>query len=1168
MAVVDDGMDYTHEDLSANVITARNHDYTGGNDIFHPLEDHGTAVAGLIAAQNNSLGVRGVAPQAKIYGYNLLLDSTAENEADAAKRDLDTTAISSNSWGPRDGPGLDAAPDIWEMAIEKGITEGFDGKGIFYAWAAGNGHPRDNSNLDGYANHYGVTAVCAVNDQGQRSAYSEQGANLWVCAPSNDPARDRHGITTTDNGDFYRNSFGGTSAATPIVSGVAALVRSANTNLTWRDVKLILAASARQNDSDNTGWEDGALKYGPDTERYHFSHEYGFGVVDAKAAVDLAGPWTNVPPLGQGTAKTAEINLPIPDSSTVTSSITLGSAVEFTEFVEINADFDHQAFRDLQVELVSPSGKVSVLSVLYDGGWRHRFKGSFRFGSAKHLGENPAGTWTLRISDQLSGDAGTLKSWSLTVYGHRSSPGAPDIDEVTPGSGSLTVAWKEPDNIGASAVTAYHVRYIKTTEDETDDANWTEVATGWTSGSALEYTIPDLDDDAAYDIQVRAVNDQGDGAWSDTETGTPSGDTPYFPADATTRSVNENATAGTNVGSPVVATDPTNETLAYTLSGTDAGSFDIDDSTGQLSVASGTALDYETKDSYAVIVTATDPVTPTDPSADSDSIAVTIEVTDVDESPTLTGKDSVSYAENDTSLLVAGYVSFDPEGEFPLTWSLTGTDADDFIIRYYNLLLFRAPPDHEAPTDADQDNVYEVTVVASDGISSPATLPVTVTVTNVDEVHRLSGPTRVPLYVENDTIPVAEYSVSDPENASPTWNLAGADRGDFIITGGSLRFATVPDYEAPTDANGNNFYEVTVRATAGSHTVEQDLLVPVTNENEPPTLIGPTSVPPYDENRTTQVAAFTATDPEGRTVIWSVTGTDADDFDISNGALTFKSPPNYEAADSHTVTVQASDGTTSPATQALTITINNLDEAGSLTLSSEQPLVDTALTATLADPDGVTTIKWVWESRPTNSGTWTKITEATSDSYTPAAADMTNYLRARVTYTDGHGEFGSKSLQSEATNRVRAAQGDNNFPVFPSPPDEPGTRSIQENTAAGRDIGAPVAATDVDNDPLTYSLDTAGDSVFAIDSRSGQLRTKAELDHETTPSYAVTVTATDPSGASDSIFVTIEVTDVDEPLTLTGPSTVPYAENETGIVDTFSATDPEQEPITWALAGN
>ena len=104
-------------------------------------------------------------------------------------------------------------------------------------------------------------------------------------------------------------------------------------------------------------------------------------------------------------------------------------------------------------------------------------------------------------------------------------------------------------------------------------------------------------------------------------------------------------------------------------------------------------------------------------------------------------------------------------------------------------------------------------------------------------------------------------------------------------------------------------------------------------------------------------------------------------------------------------------------------------------------------------------------------------------------------------------------------------------------------------------------ATDLDDDPLTYSLDTAGESVFAIDSRSGQLRTEAELDHEATPSYAVTVTATDPSGDSDSIDVTITVADIDEPLTLTGPSTVPYEENDTATVATFSADDPEQERI-------
>ena len=612
---------------------------------------------------------------------------------------------------------------------------------------------------------------------------------------------------------------------------------------------------------------------------------------------------------------------------------------------------------------------------------------------------------------------------------------------------------------------------------------------------------------------------------------------------------------------PVEATDPNDETLTYTLSGTDAGSFDIDDSSGQLKVASGTELDYETKDSYAVIVTATDPVTIDDPSADSDSIAVTITVEDVDESPTLTGEDSVEYAENGL-LPVAEYKATDPEKE-SLTWSLAGTDRGDFTISN-GVLSFDSAPNYESPTDAGGNNVYEVTVVASDGTSSPATLDVTITVTPVDEVHTLTGPAGGS-YEENVTGSLAFYSVTDPEGVSPTWSLAGADRGDFTITDGVLRFSNPPDHEQPADAGRNNVYAVSVRATAGSHTIEQDVTIRVTGVDEPPTLMGPTSVPLYDENRTTRVATFTATDPEGATVIWSVTGTDDDDFDISNGVLTFKSPPDYEAADSYAVTVQASDGTTSPATQALTLTINNLNEAGSLTLSSEQPQVGTPYVATLSDLDGVTTTTWVWESRPTNSGTWTEIAGAISDSYTPAAADEGNYLRVRATYTDGHGESGSKSLQRASTNRVRAASGSNNRPLFS---DTPTTRTVQENTAAGRNVGAPVAATDADNDPLTYSLDTAGDSVFAIDSRSGQLRTEAELDHETTPRYAVTVTATDPSGASDSIGVTITVEDEDEPLTLTGPSAVPYEENDdTGIVATFSATDPEQELITWTLAG-
>ena len=221
-------------------------------------------------------------------------------------------------------------------------------------------------------------------------------------------------------------------------------------------------------------------------------------------------------------------------------------------------------------------------------------------------------------------------------------------------------------------------------------------------------------------------------------------------------------------------------------------------------------------------MTATDPVTATDPSADSDSIAVTIEVTDVDESPTLTGKDSVSHAEN-SILPVAEYDASDPE-EKSLTWRLAGDDGGDFTISN-GVLSFDSAPNYEDP---NHNNVYEVTVVASDGTTSPATLPVTVTVTNVDEVHTLMGPTSVPPYAENGTGSVAEYSVTDlEENESVTWSLAGADRGDFSIVGGILSFATAPNFEQPADANRNNVYEVTVRATAGIHTIPQALTMSV-----------------------------------------------------------------------------------------------------------------------------------------------------------------------------------------------------------------------------------------------------------------------------------------------------------------------------------------------------
>ena len=189
------------------------------------------------------------------------------------------------------------------------------------------------------------------------------------------------------------------------------------------------------------------------------------------------------------------------------------------------------------------------------------------------------------------------------------------------------------------------------------------------------------------------------------------------------------------------------------------------------------------------------------------------------------------------------------------------------------------------------------------------------------------------------------------------------------------------------------------------------------------------------------------------------------------------------------------------------------DEPGTVELSSVQPQVGTTLTATLSDPDGdITGLTW--------SAGWTA-TGPASATYTPVAADVGNYLQATVSYNDGHGS--GKSAQAVSANPVEAAPvTPNHAPDFPS--SESGARTAAENTPAGQAIGARVAATDSDNDTLTYALDPTGAMFFDIDQSTGQLRTKASLDHARTDSYTVTVTATDPSLASATQTVIITVT--------------------------------------------
>ena len=540
----------------------------------------------------------------------------------------------------------------------------------------------------------------------------------------------------------------------------------------------------------------------------------------------------------------------------------------------------------------------------------------------------------------------------------------------------------------------------------------------------------------------------------------------------------------------------------------------------------------------------------------------------LNEAPTITGYDSPSFREEATGT-VASYRAADPEGS-AITWSVGGTDGDDFRISEAGALTFDSPPDYESPAGVN-GNEYQVTVRARDDGGKTASFDVTVTVTPVDEPPAITGETTIHDYDENGTGDVATYTADDPEgDTNLTWTLGGTDRGDFSITGGVLRFAVAPDYERPADSGGNNHYEVIVEATDSNNnrgTRHVDLIVK--NVDEPPELTGPDTIDNLPENSATsrQVGRFTASDPEGDRADLSLSSGGADFTLASNGVLTFKESPDYETQSSYTVTVRARVGsgisnTVNTVDKPVTVNIQNLEEPGTVTLSSVQPQAGTTLTATLGDDDGPTGTTWHWHRTSSRGSTGTAITNADSRFYTPGADDVGRYLRAVASYDDGHGT--GKTATAVSANRVQAAPPDPEPPVFPL--DGNYDRSIRENTPAGTNLGAPVRATDANNDRLTYSIPAS--DYFEIDAPSGQLRTKAELDHEGREQHFLTVTATDPGGQTDTVSVTITVEDVDETPVVFGPTSPEVAENGNTGVATYTAADPDNKGIEWVLTGS
>ena len=419
VAIVDDGMETGHPDLSANVIPI-GWDWVGGDSDPNPVEavdNHGTACAGTAAAVgDNNLGVSGAAFHGGLVGHRLLGARTDANEADALTRNNGQIDIYSNSWGPPDALGgyvyREGLGPLTEVALESGVTNGRGGLGSIFVWAGGNGGNYDNANYDGYANSRYTISVAGSDCYGKRPSFSERGACHVINAPGTDLiTTDRTGADGYDPASDYTDSFSGTSAAAPLVSGIVALMLQANPNLTWRDVQHILIETAEKNDPSDPGWTTNGAGY-------DISYEYGFGRIDAQAAVNAAVSWNSV---GKVSAQgSSSPNIPIPDGDGTSVTDTINISDDFpVEFVEIYfSAADHTWWGDLEVTLISPEGTESVLAeqeLLIDNS-DNRWD-NWRFGSLRSFGESSQGTWTLRVKDVLSDYTGTFQSWTLKTFG-------------------------------------------------------------------------------------------------------------------------------------------------------------------------------------------------------------------------------------------------------------------------------------------------------------------------------------------------------------------------------------------------------------------------------------------------------------------------------------------------------------------------------------------------------------------------------------------------------------------------------------------------------------------------------------------------------------------------------------------------------------------------------
>ena len=619
--------------------------------------------------------------------------------------------------------------------------------------------------------------------------------------------------------------------------------------------------------------------------------------------------------------------------------------------------------------------------------------------------------------------------------------------------------------------------------------------------------------------------------------------------------INENAVAAT-VATLSLADPDAGDSVTYTLSGADASLCVVDQ--GTLRLKDGVSLNYEDGATRNVTVTATDA------GGLTSQQSLTVQVADVDEAPVITSAASFSIAENGAA--VATMTATDPDAGATKAWSISGTDAALFQIDgTTGALTFIGAPNYENPQDAGGDNVYDLTVSVSDGTNTTAQA-VAVTVTNVNEAPVLTLTSNGPIAENAAAATVATFSTTDPDAGTTlTYTLGGADAALFTVDGNTIRLkdGVAFNYEQATTR------DLTLTVSDGTNSVTQALTVTVTDVNEAPTITSATSFSIAENGAA--VATLSATDPDaGATKSWSISGADAALFQIDSatGALSFIAAPDYDnpqdagADNVYDLTVSVSDGTNTTS-QAVAVTVTDVNEAPSLTLSGAGPIAENTVAATVAtfsaaDQDAGTTLTYTLSGADAAlfvvDGNTIRLKDGAAFNYEQAASHAVD-----LTVSDG---------TSSVTRSLTIAVTDvNEAPAITSA----ASFSIAENGAAV----ATMTATDPDAGATkSWSISGTDAALFQIDGTTGALTFIGAPNYENAQDaggdnvYDLTVSVSDGTNAT-SQAVAITVTNVNEApsLTLTGTGSVSETVASATVAN-FASADPDSgTTLTYTLGG-